>query len=238
MSTGARKNPSAAQAAPAIIDVLRTIQVALISDQLHRNVGTGQLKKYDRSTGTMAGTAVTVRVSHGDNLAVLRAFEYCRPGDVMVIDGGGDTEQAILAPSIGLLLVLLSLFGWMGLSDYVRAEFLRNRQLDYVKAARALGVPNRQIIFRHILPNSMTPVVTFLPFRMSAAVLALTSLDFLGLGVPPGTPSLGELLSQGKNNIDAWWISLSTFVVLALTLLLLTFMGDALRDALDPRKAQ
>ena len=146
--------------------------------------------------------------------------------------------SAILSPSISLLLVLLSLFGWMGLSDYVRAEFLRNRQLDYVKAARALGVPNWQIIRRHILPNSMTPVVTFLPFRMSAAVLALTSLDFLGLGVPPGTPSLGELLSQGKNNIDAWWISLSTFGVLVGTLLLLTFMGDALRDALDPRKAE
>ena len=146
--------------------------------------------------------------------------------------------SAILAPSIGLLLVLLSLFGWMGLSDYVRAEFLRNRQLDYVKGARALGVPNRQIIWRHILPNSMTPVVTFLPFRMSAAILALTSLDFLGLGVPPGTPSLGELLAQGKNNIDAWWISISTFGVLVLTLLLLTFMGDALRDALDPRRAE
>ena len=146
--------------------------------------------------------------------------------------------SAILAPSLGLLLVLLSLFGWMGLSDYVRAEFLRNRQLDYVKAARALGVGNAQIIWRHILPNSITPVVTFLPFRMSAAILALTSLDFLGLGVPPGTPSLGELLSQGKNNIDAWWISISTFGVLVLTLLLLTFMGDALRDALDPRKAQ
>ena len=145
--------------------------------------------------------------------------------------------SAILSPSLGLLLVLLSLFGWMGLSDYVRAEFLRNRQLDYVKAARALGVPNRQIIWRHIRPNSLTPVVTFLPFRMSAAILALTSLDFLGLGVPPGTPSLGELLSQGKNNIDAWWISLSTFAVLVTTLLLLTFMGDALRDALDPRKA-
>lgn len=145
--------------------------------------------------------------------------------------------SAVLAPSIGLLLVLLSLFGWMGLSDYVRAEFLRNRQLDYVKAARALGVGNGQIIWRHILPNSLTPVVTFLPFRMSAAILALTSLDFLGLGVPPGTPSLGELLSQGKNNIDAWWISLSTFTVLVVTLLLLTFMGDALRDALDPRKA-
>lgn len=146
--------------------------------------------------------------------------------------------SAVFAPSISLLLVLLSLFGWMGLSDYVRAEFLRNRQLDYVKAARALGVPNGQIIWRHILPNSLTPVVTFLPFRMSAAILALTSLDFLGLGVPPGTPSLGELLSQGKNSIDAWWISLSTFAVLVSTLLLLTFMGDALRDALDPRKAQ
>ncbi len=145
--------------------------------------------------------------------------------------------SAIFAPSVALLLVLLSLFGWMGLSDYVRAEFLRNRQLDYVKAARALGVSNWQIIRRHILPNSLTPVVTFLPFRMSAAILALTSLDFLGLGVPPGTPSLGELLSQGKNNIDAWWISLSTFGVLVATLLLLTFMGDALRDALDPRKA-
>jgi microcin C transport system permease protein len=144
--------------------------------------------------------------------------------------------SAVFAPSLALLLVLLSLFGWMGLSDYVRAEFLRNRQLDYVRAARALGVSNWQIIVRHVLPNSLTPVVTFLPFRMSGAILALTSLDFLGLGVPPGTPSLGELLSQGKNNIDAWWISLSTFAVLVVTLLLLTFMGDALRDALDPRK--
>lgn len=144
---------------------------------------------------------------------------------------------AMFDPSLGLLLVLLSLFGWMGLSDYVRAEFLRNRQLDYVRAARAMGLSSMQIMWRHVLPNSMTPVVTFLPFRMSAAILALTSLDFLGLGVPPGTPSLGELLAQGKNNIDAWWISLSTFAVLVVTLLLLTFMGDALRDALDPRKA-
>jgi microcin C transport system permease protein len=145
--------------------------------------------------------------------------------------------SAVFAPSVALLLVLLSLFGWMGLSDYVRAEFLRNRQLDYVRAARAMGVSNWKIITRHLLPNSLTPVVTFLPFRMSGAILALTSLDFLGLGVPPGTPSLGELLSQGKNNIDAWWISLSTFAVLVITLLLLTLMGDALRDALDPRKA-
>ncbi len=145
--------------------------------------------------------------------------------------------SAVFAPSVGLLLLLLSLFGWLGLSDYVRAEFLRNRQMDYVRAARAMGLSHWQIITRHVLPNSLTPVVTFLPFRMSAAILALTSLDFLGLGVPPGTPSLGELLAQGKNSIDAWWISLSTFGVLVTTLLLLTFMGDALRDALDPRKA-
>jgi microcin C transport system permease protein len=144
---------------------------------------------------------------------------------------------AVFEPSLLLLLILLSAFGWMGLSDYVRAEFLRNRQMDYVRAARALGLSHWQVITRHVLPNSMTPVVTFLPFRMSGAILALTSLDFLGLGVPPGTPSLGEMLAQGKNNIDAWWISLSTFAVLVITLLLLTFMGDALRDALDPRKA-
>jgi microcin C transport system permease protein len=144
--------------------------------------------------------------------------------------------SSIFDPSIGLLLLLLSLFGWMGLSDYVRADFLRNRNLEYVQAARALGLSNRQIIWRHVLPNSLTPVVTFLPFRMSAAILALTSLDFLGLGVPPSTPSLGELLAQGKNNLDAWWIALSTFMVLAVTLLLLTNIGDALRNSLDVRR--
>jgi microcin C transport system permease protein len=143
---------------------------------------------------------------------------------------------SIFQPSIGLLLVLLSLFGWMGLSDYVRADFLRNRNLEYVQAARALGLSNGQIIWRHVLPNSLTPVVTFLPFRMSGAILALTSLDFLGLGVPPSTASLGELLAQGKNNLDAWWIALSTFVVLTVTLLLLTNIGDALRNALDVRR--
>ncbi len=143
---------------------------------------------------------------------------------------------SIFEPSIGLLLVLLSLFGWMGLSDYVRADFLRNRNLEYVQAARAIGLSNGQIIWRHVLPNSLTPVVTFLPFRMSAAILALTSLDFLGLGVPPPTPSLGELLAQGKNNLDAWWIAVSTFLVLTMTLLLLTNIGDALRNALDVRR--
>ena len=143
---------------------------------------------------------------------------------------------SIFEPSIALLLVLLSLFGWMGLSDYVRADFLRNRNLEYVQAARALGLSNTQIIWRHVLPNSLTPVVTFLPFRMSGAILALTSLDFLGLGVPPSTASLGELLAQGKNNLDAWWIALSTFAVLTITLLLLTNIGDALRNALDVRR--
>lgn len=144
---------------------------------------------------------------------------------------------SIFTPSITLLLVLLSLFGWLGLADYVRAEFLRNRQLDYVRAARALGLGNAQIMWRHILPNSLTPVITFLPFRMSVAITALTSLDFLGLGVPPSTPSLGELLAQGKDNLDAWWIGLAAFMVLFITLLLLVFIGEALRDAFDTRKA-
>jgi microcin C transport system permease protein len=144
---------------------------------------------------------------------------------------------SIFQPSLLLLLVLLSLWGWMGLSDYVRAEFLRNRSLEFVKAARALGLTNAQIIRRHVLPNSLTPVITFLPFRMSAAILALTSLDFLGLGVPASVPSLGELLQQGKNNLEAWWIIVPTFVLLTVTMLLLTFIGDALRDAFDTRKS-
>jgi microcin C transport system permease protein len=144
---------------------------------------------------------------------------------------------SVFEPGIWILLAILSLFGWMGLSDYVRAEFLRNRSLEYVMAARALGLPDRTIILRHVLPNSMTPVIAFLPFRMSAAIVALTSLDFLGLGVPPSTPSLGELLAQGKNNLDAWWISLPTFGVLVGLLLLLIFIGEALRDALDTRKS-
>jgi len=144
---------------------------------------------------------------------------------------------SIFEPSLLLLLVLLSLFGWLGLADYVRAEFLRNRSLEFVKAARALGLSNAQIIWRHVLPNSLTPVITFLPFRMSGAIVALTSLDFLGLGVPPSVPSLGDLLRQGKANLDAWWIIFPTFALLVVTMLLLTFIGDALRDAFDTRKS-
>lgn len=143
---------------------------------------------------------------------------------------------SLFEPGVLILLLILSLFGWMGLSDYVRAEFLRNRSLEYVTAARALGLSSRQIMWRHVLPNSLTPVIAFMPFRMSGAILALTSLDFLGLGVPPSTPSLGELLSQGKANLDAWWITLSTFTVLVGTLMLLIFIGEALRTALDTRK--
>jgi microcin C transport system permease protein len=143
---------------------------------------------------------------------------------------------SLFQPGVLILLVILSLFGWMGLSDYVRAEFLRNRNLEYVTAARALGLSNAQIIRRHVLPNSLTPVIAFLPFRMSGAILALTSLDFLGLGVPPSTASLGELLAQGKANLDAWWITLSTFAVLVGTLMLLIFIGEALRTALDTRR--
>jgi len=142
---------------------------------------------------------------------------------------------SIFNPSIGLLIILLSLFGWMGLSDYVRAEFLRTRNLDYVMAARSLGVSDIGIMFKHLLPNSMVPVLTFLPFRISGSILALTSLDYLGLGVPPSTPSLGELLSQGKENIDAWWLSMTTFSVLVGTLILLIFIGEALREALATR---
>lgn len=143
---------------------------------------------------------------------------------------------SVFTPSIWLLIILLSLFSWINLSDYVRVEFYRNRGLEYVRSARALGLSNIQIMWKHILPNSLIPVITFLPFQMSAAILSLTSLDFLGLGVPPDTPSIGELLSQGKSNLDAWWISLSTFTVLVGTLLLLTFIGEGLRNAFDPRR--
>ncbi len=145
--------------------------------------------------------------------------------------------SSLFEPSIFLLVLLLSLFGWMSLSDYVRAEFLKGRNLDYVTAARALGLSDLKIIFRHILPNSMISVITFLPFRISGAILILTSLDFLGLGVPPNTPSFGELLSQGKENIEAWWLSLTTFLVLVGTLMLLIFIGEGIRESFDSRSS-
>src|SRR5437667_8050384 len=122
-------------------------------------------------------------------------------------------SSSLFSPSFWLLVILISVFGWLGIAAYVRAEFLKNRTLDYVRAARALGQGNWLIMWRHILPNSLTPVVTLVPFEMAAAIGALTSLDLLGLGVPPGTPNLGELLNQGKNNLYAWWIALSKFGV-------------------------
>ena len=134
-----------------------------------------------------------------------------------------------------LIFLVLTAFGWITLSDYVRAEFLRNRQLEFVKSARAMGLSGWQIIWRHILPNSLTPLITFLPFRMSAAIVALASLDFLGLGVTAPSPSLGHLLIQGKENLDSWWISISAFAALVVTMLLLTLIGDALRNAFDTR---
>jgi microcin C transport system permease protein len=143
---------------------------------------------------------------------------------------------SIFQYSFVLIFLVLTLFGWTHLSDYVRVEFLRNRQMEYVRAARAMGLSSLQIIWRHILPNSLTPVITFLPFRVSAAITALASLDFLGIGSSAQTPSLGRLLLQGKQNLDAWWISLSAFGALLVTILLLTFIGDALRHAMDTRK--
>jgi microcin C transport system permease protein len=144
---------------------------------------------------------------------------------------------SLFQQSFLLLFLLMTLFAWVHTSDYVRAEFLRNRQLEYVKSARAMGLSSVQIMWRHILPNSLTPVITFLPFRMSAGITALASLDFLGLGVSDA-PSLGRLLLQGKENLDAWWISVSAFGVLVTTMLLLTFIGEALRNAFDTRAAQ
>ena len=146
--------------------------------------------------------------------------------------------SATFTPSIPLLIVLLSIFGWMGLSAYVRAEFLRARNFDYVRAARAMGLGNWAIIRKHILPNTLTPVITFFPFRVSGAIVGLTSLDFLNLGVPSPTPSLGELLRQSKANVEAWWMSLTTFFVLVLMVILINFIGEALLQAFDPRRRE
>jgi len=145
--------------------------------------------------------------------------------------------SAMLTPSVWLLFGILNLTAWMGMAAYIRAEFLKGRNLEYVKAAKALGVSNFRIMSKHILPNSLTPVITFFPFEVTAGILALVSLDFLNLGVPSPAPSIGELLSQGKTNLQAIWILIPTFVVLTGALTLLTFVGDGIRNAFDPRKA-
>ncbi|MBI3451461.1 MAG: ABC transporter permease [Rhodospirillales bacterium] len=144
--------------------------------------------------------------------------------------------SAFIQPNFWWLLGLLLLFEWMALVDVVRAEFLRARNFDYVRAARALGASDAIIMFRHVLPNAMVATVTFLPFIMSGSVTALVSLDFLGFGLPAGSPSLGELLAQGKANLQAPWLGITSFVVIALLLSLLVFIGEAVRDAFDPRK--
>jgi len=143
---------------------------------------------------------------------------------------------SIVTPGFWLLLLFLLVFSWMGLTGVVRAEFLRGRNLDYVRAARALGVSDAAIMARHILPNALVAVLSFLPFTLSGSVTVLASLDFLGFGLPPGSPSLGELVSQGKNNLQAPWLAATGFVVLGGLLTLLIFIGEAVRDAFDPRK--
>ncbi len=144
--------------------------------------------------------------------------------------------SAMFVPGFWTLLAILLLFSWVSLVDVVRAEFLRARNLDYVRAANALGVKSRTIMVRHVLPNAMVATMTMMPFILTGSITALTSLDFLGLGMPPGSPSLGELLSQGKNNLQAPWLGISAFFTLAFMLTLLTFIGEAVRDAFDPRK--
>jgi microcin C transport system permease protein len=144
--------------------------------------------------------------------------------------------SAFFVPNFWLLLGLLLLFSWTALVGVVRAEFLRARNFEYVRAARALGLGNLLIMFKHVLPNAMVASITFMPFIVSSSIVALTSLDFLGFGLPPGSPSLGELLSQGKNNLQAPWLGITGFLVVSLMLSLLVFTGEAVRDAFDPRK--
>jgi microcin C transport system permease protein len=144
--------------------------------------------------------------------------------------------SSVLAPGFFVLLGILLLFSWVSLVGLVRAEFLRGRNFEYIQAARALGVSNLVIMFRHLLPNAMVATLTFLPFILSSSVMTLTALDFLGFGLPPGSPSLGELLSQGKSNVQAPWLGLAGFFSIAIMLSLLIFIGEAVRDAFDPRK--
>ncbi len=143
---------------------------------------------------------------------------------------------SVVEPSFWWLLGLMLLFSWMNLVGVVRAEFLRARNFEFVRAARALGLSDAKIIFRHVLPNAMVSTLTFLPFILTGSVTVLTSLDFLGFGLPPGSPSLGELLNQGKRNLQAPWLGITAFFVLAIMLSLLVFIGEAVRDAFDPRR--
>lgn len=145
---------------------------------------------------------------------------------------------SLVQPNFWWLLTLMLLFSWMSLVGVVRAEFLRARNLDYVRAAKALGAPDRIVMFRHVLPNAMVATLTYLPFVLNHSITTLTALDFLGFGLPPGSPSLGELLNQGKNNLQAPWLGISAFFVLSTMLTLLIFIGEAVRDAFDPRKVQ
>lgn len=144
---------------------------------------------------------------------------------------------SLFSPSVYWLFTLMLLFGWMGLVGLVRAEFLRARNFDYVRAAKAMGVSDINIMFRHILPNAMSSSLSQLPFILTANVTALTTLDYLGYGLPPGSPSLGELIAQGKDNLDAPWLALAGFFTLTSVLSLLIFMGEAMRDAFDPRQS-
>ena len=143
---------------------------------------------------------------------------------------------SVITPNFWWLLGLMLLFSWMGFVGVVRAEFLKARNLDFVRAAKALGVSNSKIIFKHILPNAMVATITFMPFTLAGSITTLTALDFLGFGLPIGSPSLGELLNQGKANLNATWLGVTGFVVIAAMLSLLVFMGEAVRDAFDPRK--
>ncbi len=143
---------------------------------------------------------------------------------------------AVIEPSFWLLLGIMLLFSWVSLVGVVRAEFLRGRNFEYILAARALGLTNAKIMFKHLLPNAMVATLTFVPFILNSSITTLTSLDFLGFGLPPGSPSLGELLAQGKDNLQAPWLGLTAFFVIAFMLSLLIFVGEAVRDAFDPRK--
>ena len=214
----------------------------------------------DRGRDVLARLIYGFRISmiFGLSLAVTGTFLGCLLGGIQGFFGGwidligqrltemwGSIPRlyiliilsALLTPSVWLLFGILNLTAWMGMAAYIRAEFLKGRNLEYVKAAQALGVSNFRIMGKHILPNSLTPVITFFPFEVTAGILALVSLDFLNLGVPSPAPSIGELLSQGKTNLQAIWILVPTFVVLTGALTLLTFVGDGIRNAFDPRKA-